>query len=97
MKQFATLALAVIALTGSASTLAAGHANPWTDDLSEVREKNHDSNQAKSTDTPGEDEMRGVMSRNAHGKTSGTAAGAGSGSDGSGSREASGGRGAGKR
>ncbi|MBR9891745.1 hypothetical protein GYB14_08615 [bacterium] len=97
MKQFATLALAVIALTGSASTLAAGHANPWTDDLSEVREKNHDSNQAKSADTPGEDEMRGVMSRNAHGKTSGTAAGSGSGSDGSGSREASGGRGAGKR
>ena len=97
MKRITPLALAVIALTGSASVLAAGHANPWADDLSEVLQKNHDTNQAKSADTPGEDEMRGVMSRNAYGKTSGNAAETASGNDGSGPRDGSGSHGFGKR
>lgn len=97
MKHITPLALAVIALSGSISALEAGHANPWTDDLSEVLEKNHDSNQARSADTPGEDEMRGVMTRNAHGKTGGSAAGTDSGKSGSGNHGGSRGQGSHKR
>lgn len=46
----------------------AEHANPWAGEDDTVLAKNHDTNQARSIGTPGEDEMRGVMNRRAHGK-----------------------------
>jgi hypothetical protein len=47
----------------------AAHANPWATAEDTVLSKNHDDKQARSLDTPGEDEMKGQMTRSAHGKT----------------------------
>jgi hypothetical protein len=51
------------------SPALASHANPWATDEDVVLAKNHDENQVRSIDTPGEDEMRGKMTRSANGKT----------------------------
>ena len=57
---------AILILT--AAPVFAGHANPWAGDDDTVQSKNHDANQSKSIDTPGEDEMRGRMEQTARGK-----------------------------
>lgn len=72
-----TLAATAAALTMAVSLpVQADHANPWATEEDSVLAKNHDANQARSIGTPGEDEMRGVMTRSAHGKldTDGTGA-----------------------
>lgn len=51
-----------------ASPLVAGHANPWATDDDDLLMQYHDENLAQSEDTPGEDEMLGVMVQNARGK-----------------------------
>ncbi|WGW02690.1 hypothetical protein [Tropicibacter oceani] len=73
MKPMTTLALATTLAFGTATFVQASHANPWATAEDTVLEKYHDDNQSKSTGTPGQDEMRGVMKRSAHGKTSGIA------------------------
>lgn len=62
-----TVAMAV-ALICVAGPILAAHANPWATETDSVNSQYHDSNQARSADTPGEDEMRGVMVRAARGK-----------------------------
>lgn len=62
---FAAGLIIVLASQGWAS-----HANPWASDDDDVQAQYHDANQAKSVDTPGEDEMLGVMTRSANGKLS---------------------------
>lgn len=61
-----------LALTAVLALLAApalaGHANPWASEDDTILSKNHETNLAQSVGTPGEDEMRGVMEQNAHGK-----------------------------
>lgn len=59
------VALGLALMSGAAQ---ADHANPWATAEDTVLAKNHDANQARSIGTPGEDEMRGVMARNARGK-----------------------------
>lgn len=63
----------VVTMTVIATPVFAGHANPWMKDGDTVLETNHDSNQARSADTPGQDEMRGKMQQTAFGKLSGKA------------------------
>lgn len=58
---------AIFVISGAAAALA-GHANPWTDDTSILNMQYHDENLAQSVDTPGEDEMLGVMVQQARGK-----------------------------
>lgn len=74
-------AMAVAVLVASAHPVLASHANPWAEEDDEVLSQYHDENQAVSEDTPGEDEMNGVMTRSAHGKlgTAGSDTGQGSG------------------
>ncbi|SMX31530.1 hypothetical protein [Actibacterium lipolyticum] len=61
------------ALTALSFTPAfAGHANPWTTAIDTLLEKYHDTNQEKSADTPGENEMRGKMVQRAKGKLDNT-------------------------
>jgi hypothetical protein len=86
-----TLSLAA-ALMLAASPLLADHANPWATDGDTTLSRFHDSNQARSADTPGEDEMRGVMVRSARGKldTAASATGTGRGKAGGGSPGAGG-------
>lgn len=67
-----TLAVILAATAFSAATAQAAHNNPWAGEEDVVLSIYHDANQAKSIGTPGEDEMRGVMSRNANGKLGGT-------------------------
>jgi len=62
------LGCAVVVVMTMSSALA-DHANPWATDDDVVLSRFHDDNQARSADTPGEDEMRGKMSRSANGKT----------------------------
>ncbi len=62
------LLLAVVVTGLAASPLVAGHANPWATDEDVLQMQFHDENLAQSEETPGEDEMRGVMVRSAHGK-----------------------------
>jgi hypothetical protein len=58
---------ALVAMT--VSPALANHANPWATGDDVVLSRFHDENQARSADTPGEDEMRGKMTRSANGKT----------------------------
>lgn len=51
-----------------AAPLAAGHANPWATDDDDLLMQYHEENLTQSEDTPGEDEMLGVMVQNARGK-----------------------------
>ena len=46
----------------------AGHNNPWATDDDTILSRYHEENLEQSVDTPGEDEMLGVMVRNAGGK-----------------------------
>ncbi|WP_323772134.1 hypothetical protein [Antarctobacter sp.] len=57
--------LSLVVLSGAAQ---ADHGNPWATADDTVLSKNHDANQAKSVGTPGEDEMRGALTRAARGK-----------------------------
>lgn len=85
--------ICVIAALGMMSSAAmAAHANPWADPEDVVQSQYHEDNQARSIDTPGEDEMKGVMTRNAHGKL-GTAGGNAQGGQGQGSGNGKGGGG----
>jgi|TARA_R110002126_G_scaffold201876_2_gene349407 hypothetical protein len=68
MKTQLTL-IAVFAL--AAAPVFADHGNPWASEGDTVLSKNHETNQVKSIDTPGEDEMRGAMVQNARGKLDG--------------------------
>ncbi len=61
-----TATVAILALFSGAAF--ASHANPWATEDDTVLAKNHDDNQVRSVDTPGEDEMNGVMTRSARGK-----------------------------
>jgi hypothetical protein len=67
MKTTALLTIACFLLGGPG---LAGHANPWASEDDVVLQKNHEVNQLKSINTPGEDEMRGNMTRSAFGKLS---------------------------
>ena len=73
MKRTLTAAVAAAFALATATLVHAGHANPWADADDTVLEQFHDTNQTRSIDTPGEDEMRGVMVQKAFGKTSGVA------------------------
>ncbi len=57
----------LLALLVSEAAIA-GHANPWATDEDTVNSQYHEQNLAQSLETPGEDEMLGVMVRDAHGK-----------------------------
>lgn len=59
--------IAVLAAT-IATPLWAAHANPWATPDDTVLMQYHEENLAESEDTPGEDEMLGVMTRDAIGK-----------------------------
>ncbi|MBE1296645.1 hypothetical protein [Phycobacter azelaicus] len=72
MKSLAPALTLAVWAAGAPQAFAA-HANPWADEDDEVQEQFHDVNQAKSADTPGQDQMNGAMTRSAHGKL-GTAA-----------------------
>jgi hypothetical protein len=67
-----TRTIAIAALFAAAALpAAADHANPWATADDTVLSQFHDVNQARSADTPGEDEMNGVMERTANGKLGG--------------------------
>lgn len=66
---------ALFVMVGGTAAMA-GHANPWTDDTSILNMQYHEENLAQSIDTPGEDEMLGVMVQTARGKLEGKAGGA---------------------
>ncbi|OOY20150.1 hypothetical protein BMI86_11895 [Thioclava sp. DLFJ5-1] len=70
--------VALAALYAGASW--AGHANPWATEDDVIYNQEHEDNLVQSIDTPGEDEMLGVMVRSAHGKLDGLAGGSGDGS-----------------
>ncbi|MGP6088761.1 hypothetical protein [Antarctobacter jejuensis] len=92
-KWIATVAAAALAL-GSGAALA-DHGNPWATAEDTVLSKNHDANQLKSAGTPGEAEMRGVLTRNAFGKTGGSASDGKAGSGGGAAGGSGGGKGGG--
>ncbi|MGI1662658.1 hypothetical protein ACRDNQ_10495 [Palleronia sp. KMU-117] len=69
MKTTLSIAAAMICV---ASPVLAAHANPWASEGDTVDSQFHESNQARSVDTPGEDEMRGTMIRAARGKLDGS-------------------------
>lgn len=66
------LAMALAAAMITTGAAQASHNNPWAGEDDVVLEQFHDANQEKSVGTSGQDEMRGVMTRNAHGKLGGT-------------------------
>ena len=61
-----------ILLCGLSAPVFAAHANPWANPDDNVMAKMHDTNQARSVGTPGQDEMNGQMTRSAFGKLGGT-------------------------
>lgn len=58
MKTLLTTAGLLVALSLTAAEAA--HNNPWATADDAVLSKNHDDNQSRSLDRPGEDEMKGV-------------------------------------
>lgn len=56
---------AALLITGH---VMAGHNNPWADSTDDLLMQYHEENLEQSEDTPGEDEMLGVMVQNARGK-----------------------------
>lgn len=50
----------------------AGHNNPWATPDDDLLMQYHDENLEQSVDTPGEDEMLGIMVQNARGKLDGS-------------------------
>ncbi len=75
MKKIMMMCVSGMFLTAATNPAMAAHANPWAGDDDSVPAANHDSNQAKSVGTPGQDEMNGAMSRSAHGKMGTTPSG----------------------
>jgi len=65
----ASTLLGALLITGTAY---AGHANPWATPEDDLLMQNHEENLAQSEDTPGEDEMLGVMDQHAFGKLGGS-------------------------
>ncbi|MCE5971997.1 hypothetical protein LZA78_00645 [Sinirhodobacter sp. WL0062] len=63
--RLASLTLGAL-LLGSAAM--AGHNNPWATEDDTILSQYHEENLTQSVDTPGEDEMLGVMVQNARGK-----------------------------
>lgn len=61
--------LVAILITGPA---VAGHNNPWATPDDDLLMQYHDENLEQSVDTPGEDEMLGIMIQNASGKLDGS-------------------------
>ncbi|WP_322520759.1 hypothetical protein SR882_08145 [Guyparkeria halophila] len=61
--------LGTVLVTGAAH---AGHANPWATPEDDLLMQYHDENLEQSVDTPGEDEMLGVMEQGAYGKLGGS-------------------------
>jgi len=57
--------LGTVLVTGAAH---AGHANLWATPEDDLLMQYHDENLEQSVDTPGEDEMLGVMDQGAYGK-----------------------------
>lgn len=79
--------LGLVLLTLSTAPVWAAHGNPWAGTDDEVNAQFHDVNQAKSLNTPGEDEMHGQTNRNVSPNAGAGAAGhasAGAGSSGGG-------------
>ncbi|RRQ23339.1 hypothetical protein D5687_07865 [Guyparkeria sp. SCN-R1] len=64
-----TTLLGTFLVTGAAH---AGHANPWATPEDDLLMQYHDENLEQSEDTPGEDEMLGVMDQGAYGKLDGS-------------------------
>lgn len=62
-----TLSSALFALLVSGA-VHAGHANPWATPENDLLMQYRDENLEQSVETPGEDEMRGVMVQGAYGK-----------------------------
>ncbi|WP_146344222.1 hypothetical protein [Falsiphaeobacter marinintestinus] len=89
MNKIMMICMTGLILTTASSRAMAAHANSWADGDDSVVSANHDSNQAKSVGTPGQDEMNGAMSRSAHGKM-GTTPGGGVASSNSGLGEGGG-------
>lgn len=71
----ATGAPLILGVFGGAAQ--AGHANPWAGVDDVVQEQYHDTNQSRSIGTPGQDEMKGLVTQDAFGKTEGAAGNAG--------------------
>lgn len=69
-----TVAGVLLALCAVTPALA-GHNNPWATDGDTILSQNHEANLLQSVDTPGEDEMLGVMVQQARGKLEGLAGG----------------------
>jgi len=65
MKKILIISTIAAAIAGP---VFAGHANPWATDDDTILSQNHEENLAQSEDTPGEDEMLGVMVQQARGK-----------------------------
>lgn len=61
-------ALLILGVLSGASPALAGHANPWAEPEDELLMQYHDDNLEQSVDTPGEDEMLGVMIQSARGQ-----------------------------
>lgn len=57
-----------VAIASIAAPAFAGHANPWATEDDTLLMQYHEENLAQSVDTPGEDEMLGVMVQKANGK-----------------------------
>ena len=57
-----------VAVAFVAAPAFAGHNNPWATEDDTILMQYHEENLAQSVDTPGEDEMLGVMVRKANGK-----------------------------
>ena len=62
----------VLATTLIAGAAHAGHANPWATPEDDLLMQYHEENLERSEDTPGEDEMLGVMDQQAVGQLGGS-------------------------
>lgn len=93
-KTISLMAIAAALTLGGVANAA--HNNSWADADDVVMAKKHDSRQEKSANTPGEDEMKGDMRRDADDKAAGRRDGDGGAGRNDGSGAQSGGKG-GKR
>ena len=75
-----TILLGVVFSSLAAVSALAAHNNPWAGSDDTVLAKEHDANQEKSLDTPGEDQMRGALNQNVSPKAGGGRSNAASGS-----------------
>ncbi len=65
---FKSMFLSAFLIGAAGGAAFAGHANPWAGEDDVVLSQYHEENLAQSEDTPGEDEMLGVMVQKARGK-----------------------------